>query len=335
MIRLGKINGPTDKIKPLDQKIKYKLSVFLICFFIATFFWFIIKLSAEYTTIVYYPINFVNLPKDKIIHSTPDSVLKLLVKAKGFRIMNTESLRESSKLELDISNLQLFRSETYFYASLPSSRLVNQISAQIGQGITLISITPDTLSFVFESVRERSLPVMVNGSVQFEPGYFLYDSVRIQPSRVRVKGPEHIIDTLKAVRTANLLINDLVRNSEVDIHLELPPMISFADPDEKGMVKVIIPVESYDEVSYEYLVQYGMEEKKPAFRISPPSIKAVFKVAKKDVELFDPGKVIFYVEPSEFITDSITRLKVRYFNIPPTVKIGSVTPSEVVAEPLN
>lgn len=333
-MRLGKNKYSKSEAKSVDDKIKYKISLFLICVFIATFFWFIIKLSAEYTTIVYYPIKFSNLPQDKIILSTPDSVLRLLVKAKGFKIMNTESLKETSIIDLDISNLQTYRSGKYFYASMPSSRLTNQISAQIGQGVNLISITPDTLSFIFESIVEKVLPVVFNGEISFEKGYFLYDSIVIRPSQVKLTGPQHIIDSLSEIKTERKKITGVNSLRELEMKLELPKETRFSDL-ALSSVNVILPVEAYEEVALEFFVQFGLEEKKPQFRLNPSSVKVIFDVAQKDISNFAPQSFIFYIDPNEYIADSVTRLKVKHSGIPNHIKIGSISPDEIEIQPIK
>lgn len=320
--------------KPLDEKIKYKFSLFLICTFIATFFWFVIKLSAEYTTIVYYPIKFTNLPQDRIIHSTPDSLLRLLVKAKGFRIMNTESLRETSILELDISNMQAYRSGKYFYASLPSSKLVNQISSQIGQGISLLSITPDTLTFVFEPVIEKTLPVIFNGEIIYEKGYFLYDTVVVEPARINVIGPQHTVDSLQVIHTVTKRLSGIKSKTEFNVPLILPKETRFSDVS-LPTVRVIIPVEAYDEVTREYPVQIGAAEKKQGWKINPQFVTVTLKVARKDINRFDPGSIGFYIDPTEYISDTISTLKVKHSRLPVFVKMGSILPDVIEVQPLS
>ncbi len=61
--------------------------VFLVCLFIATTLWFLNALSKDYTTIVSYPVKYINPPKNQFLANKPPSKFDLKVEAHGFTLL--------------------------------------------------------------------------------------------------------------------------------------------------------------------------------------------------------------------------------------------------------
>jgi len=68
----------TFKLKK-DTK-RRKVYIFMICFFISTAIWCLIKLSNVYDAEIKYPIKFINIPEKKLIVNEVDSFMVIQVK---------------------------------------------------------------------------------------------------------------------------------------------------------------------------------------------------------------------------------------------------------------
>ena len=81
-----------------------KIVTYLVFVFIATIFWFLNALSKDYTTTVSYPVNYKNLPKDKIlIRELPDKLF-LEVKGGGFALLRYKISTAFQPINLNVSN---------------------------------------------------------------------------------------------------------------------------------------------------------------------------------------------------------------------------------------
>lgn len=86
---------------------------FFIAFIAALFFWLLTKLSKEYQTVISFPVEYVNIPQDKLIQAAPTKQLDILVKATGFRLLGNSIVK--SKINLDVSKLQRKQNSGYFF----------------------------------------------------------------------------------------------------------------------------------------------------------------------------------------------------------------------------
>src|SRR5205085_10085966 len=89
--------SPAEKLK-----LNKRLSAILVCFFIALIFWFLIALSKDYQASFSFPINYNNLPGQKVVVNNLPSTVRLNVKASGFRILSYKFTEKKSPVEIDV-----------------------------------------------------------------------------------------------------------------------------------------------------------------------------------------------------------------------------------------
>ncbi len=61
--------------------------IFFVCLVIATVLWFVNVLGKSFETEVSMPINYVNLPKNKVLINAPPSALQVRIEAHGFTLL--------------------------------------------------------------------------------------------------------------------------------------------------------------------------------------------------------------------------------------------------------
>lgn len=75
--------------------------------------------------------------------------------------------------------------------------------ARLPGGLTLVpqDVRPSTLRLSFERLASVSVPVEVRVAAPFGPGVELTDTLRVEPSHVRVFGPQQRVERLESVQT--------------------------------------------------------------------------------------------------------------------------------------
>jgi len=80
--------------------------------------------------------------------------------------------------------------------------------------------------------------------ISLQDGYFI-KSVRIEPPTAKIRGKKDDLKDIKHLETIRLTINDLDRNYETSLDLELPQNISLLEPDD-NQVTLTLEVSSLD-----------------------------------------------------------------------------------------
>lgn len=214
---------------------------------IASTMWLVNALGKRYETTVSIPVEYINLPKDKVLVKAPPSSLHVKMEAIGFTL-----LRHKISLTIDplTFNVKAFtnnlmsssKAENY---SIATDKYLPQFSRQIKSEIQLIDISPDTLYFQFERIVSSKKAIKSNFEMSFENQFFLYDSITFEPDSIVVKGPRSIVESTDYILTKSHKFEDLNSSVKRNISLNLVDNLQF----DVRRVVVNIPVSQYTEYS--------------------------------------------------------------------------------------
>lgn len=273
-------------IKPGDKNFRNHLYIFLICVLISLFIWFLIKMSDEYTADLSMPVEYGNVPAQKILVSADD---KLFVRARanGGDIFSSRFLSGRRKLSIDLKEAELKKSRYFDQYYILSRELDGLIAEALGSSHEIVSISPDTLFFNFEEIISKQLPVRPAVSYSFKAQYQAYDSLAIEPAVVTVRGPASVIDTLGGISTVVENFRDLDRNLDAKVGLRLPfsDQRVTIDPEE---VNLKMTVEKFTESTIDITVRGISTEAGSLVRTFPEIVQVTYRVALKDFKLVKP-----------------------------------------------
>jgi hypothetical protein len=92
---------------------------------------------------------------------------------------------------------------------LVTSGLIQSISKQLHSDFEIIALHPDTLFFGYDKLVTRRMAVIPDLSVA-------------EPDSVTVRGPEHMLDTLKGIPTRHRSLKRIEENFKVKVPLACP-----------------------------------------------------------------------------------------------------------------
>ena len=128
--------------------------VFAFFLFLSFIFWYLNSLGKDSETEMKYNVQFVNLPKVKVITADPLVKVNLYMKGPGYEIIKLKISGNSSPFKIDISKVDYKRvqgSNTFNYYVLTSG-LAKNLSTQLRSECEIISIKPDTLFFALDKL---------------------------------------------------------------------------------------------------------------------------------------------------------------------------------------
>ncbi|RUT79220.1 CdaR family protein [Ancylomarina longa] len=285
-----------------------KLIVYLFFVGVSTIFWFLNALSKEYTSNLKYPVEYVNLPKDKVLVNKLPNYLNLRVSAFGFDILKYKlsSAFLTNPFDVNYFTNNRINNSSIFEYSLPTNQLISRLEHEISSEIKLLSIEPDTLYFEFSPILSKKVAIHYNVITNFEHQFRLGDSIKVEPDSITIRGPETFLDSVKCVETNNLVLEKLTKDTQKKVSLKSISGIEFS----QKKVLISIPVERFTEA--QKMVPINVENLPDSLilRLFPGEVKVSYFVGLKKYETVSADHFDLHVDYLNAVKSKTNRLKV-------------------------
>ena len=256
-----------DKLNIFNYKTFNNFFIFLL---ISILFSTIVKLTKVHTKSISYKINLVDIPDNKIISNQSVDSIKLTVSSFGLDFikyyLSNQVINISSKDILD-------NSQSYV---ITQSNSYSQIDNFITPKFELISINFDSLFFDYDRLRTKNVPVVLNSSINFSQGFDYFENFTLIPDSISVIGPELVLESINAVTTKELILDNL--KSSIDENLLLDIQNTNLKYSNKS-VKLLIDVEKSTESILDIPISIINIPKDIKLNYYPKMIKISFTVS--------------------------------------------------------
>jgi hypothetical protein len=192
-----------------------KTKLFFIFLLLSFLFWFLSKLSKEYTTTIPFNAVFVNQPKDKNIFITNDQIIYVTLKSSGFDLLKNSFKKN---LKIDLSSAKIKTNKTIINTKEQTSK----IRGQLGNDIQIIQTEPEIFEFNFGELNSKKVNITPNISLKYKSGYYLSEPLIIKPDSILISGPKEKIDSIDNIYTNEIKLTNLQNNFKKDITLISP-----------------------------------------------------------------------------------------------------------------
>ena len=244
---------PDQKINSLkylfNPRNKEKVFTFLICLGLSFFLWFLNSLEKHYTDRISVPVNYINLPKNKKSSGKLPQKLDMTVSATGYTILQHKLQLLVAPLLLDVDELTDHNLENKYISkyTIATNNHKEEISRQITNDMEIISIRPDTIFFNMSLVIDKKIKIHPVVKLTFYKEFNLKSPPFTNPDSIWVRGPQNILDTMKAINSKPYSFQNLSHNLLRKVKLDLLPEIT----SNTNQVLLNIPVEQYTEATFE------------------------------------------------------------------------------------
>lgn len=187
--------------------------LFLISAFIILIF---TKLSKQYTDTIIFDIEKANVPKTKVVLNDSATYLQITLKTHGFKWLNYYF--KTPKITIDFSN-DVYKTDSVFVWS-KSEAFIN--NTQLDNQVQLLNIAPDTLRFKYGENAVKKVPVLLNSSIDFAPGYDVLNAYELQPDSIEIVGPDIIVFEINYLETDTIKRLNVSENLTETVKLQLP-----------------------------------------------------------------------------------------------------------------
>ncbi|MFW6310019.1 MAG: YbbR-like domain-containing protein [Prolixibacteraceae bacterium] len=267
-----------------------RIVIFMICLTIATVLWFLNALSKNYTTTISYSVKYTNPPENLFLSNDPPGRLNLEVEAHGFTLLRHKMSFSVSPIVLNLSNIT-DADENQATVSVQTGNLIRRISEQVSNEIAVINVEPEILTFSFDSLHSKTVPVVADVNLQLKPQFFLSNNISIIPDRVELTGPASIIKSIDSLKTNALSFEGL--DNPVDRMVELDhPKKTKVNPNK---VNLKIPVERFTEKEIKIPLSVKNKPEDLNIKIFPSDVQVSFLVGLSDYDNISASDFEIYV----------------------------------------
>ncbi|MEM6687054.1 MAG: CdaR family protein, partial [Bacteroidota bacterium] len=265
-----------------------------------------------YTDTINMKVAYTNLAEDKILLGSQESTLQAQVKTTGFRMLRQKFFKK--EIEVDLRNVFKTATENTFYVLADAA-----IDKYIYQDIEILKVSPDTLFFTLGKNKTKTIPVVHQLALEFEKGYNLYDSLRIEPKQVTISGPEDVVDKLKVVYTEIKQLEEI--SGDIDLELQLIKhdslqRVQYLQP----TVKAVAKVDKFTEGKLNVPLQVQNLPQGYSIKLFPKEVSVTYTTNVSDFNTITQNDFTVYCDYNDIKNTNASFFIPKLVKFPKTVK---------------
>ena len=301
-----------------QNKIPKAFSVALL---FAVLFWLLIKMSKEYIAVISFPVEYVNIPQNKLIQKEPLQQIDIQIKASGFRLFGLSIMQ--TKIELDARRLQR-KSDSDYYFLLQNQKI--DIQNQITSKYVVDQIVQDTVYLNLGTLTSKKVPVSGNFDLSYKLGYHLIGAINMSPDSIMVSGPKEQIDTLQNIQLEKFVKENISDKIEANLKIkEFASNIKFSIKD----VHIFGEVDRFTEGKFDLPFEMINMPDSVSVNTFPTTIKVVFQVGLTNFNKVNSNSFKIVCDYQQSINNNLNYLIPRVIIKPDFVTSVKLTPTKV------
>lgn len=215
------------KLKAFLYRLKRKrfnknTLTYLVMTVIALTFWFINKIGSTITTEANFKVEYYGLPNNSmLVPGITTDMLRITLSARGGVLLAHRGDHSPIRIDLSKLDIRTFPESDSTLKFVTDDDIRTQVEAQIPD-YKFISLKPDTIKLDFGVLRHIKVPVKLDYEISFEKQYRLESDPQLQPDSITIGGPAIIIDTITAINTEKIVLNNLKESTVQKVRFLIP-----------------------------------------------------------------------------------------------------------------
>lgn len=202
---------------------KTDFNSFIFFLLLAIIIWIFVQFSKQYNEILEIPVEYANVPPDKLLTEDNPESLQLRMQENGFRIAWFSLF--PPKLIIDLAETEIQNGAFVYIIDENRAEIQSQLEIDFDDN----SFLKDAVVINYEQKQEKKLPVIPRLDVEYAAGYSAVEEVLFSPDSVTVTGPNNILDTLTALRTFPIKLTKVKADIEGTAYIDTTalPTVTF------------------------------------------------------------------------------------------------------------
>lgn len=293
--------------------------IFLFFVFIASIFWLFQVLNDNYEGQISMKLDLKNVPDNAVLTSELPPEIKVRLKDRGMVLLNYW-VNSVSAIPIDFEEYEDQGNQVVVSQSALKQKIKNALS----QSTELVSIYPDTLSYIYATGDGKKVPVRLKGKITVDPRYYIADVV-YQPDSVMVYAPSEILDTISAAYTSSVVFEQVKDTTTQKVLLQKQKGVKFV-PD---FSEIRLLADVYSEKTLEVPVRGINFPANKVLRTFPSKVNVTFQVGLSHFRTVNPDDFFIAVSYEELIRGNKSKCTPHLKAFPKIIKHPRVSPEEV------
>ena len=281
---------------------------FLLCLLLSGSIWLFMNLSQTYADIV----NVAVLPKSNIEGRSEFASSEVTVSARcqatGWRLISLSSNDKAKPVTFDAADLERTRDGAF---RISAATMYKYVQAVFGDNVDVESFVTDGITMNFTIENNKKVPVVPVKVVSFKPQYMARSEMALTPDSVLVYGEAARLNSIDAVYTRQINLNELRSSVHGVTRLEEPSGVRLSHTEATYSLEVT----RYVEVSSRVNVSVRNLPSKVKVTLLPSmadvTYRCAFPLGKSPV-----GRTEFYVDYREFANSITGKCVIRHDDLP-------------------
>lgn len=184
----------------------------LVSLALAVILWYFVGGEDIVNKNVMVPVEVINMPRDLVISNQFKKVIEV-------------SVSGPRSLVLDMGNLAISRQVDLSHAT-PGTMVIENSNDSIAvpRGVKVLRIQPESVILSLDKLIQKQFSVTPATSGVLAPDYILKD-IRMEPDSISITGPQTVLSRFDVLRTKVIDIEGLRASTQIQVPLDLDPVI--------------------------------------------------------------------------------------------------------------
>ncbi len=305
-----------------------RASVFIICFVVALFFWFLNSMSSIREGTIQIPLNYIHQPVSyRQIKQLP-SYITLYIKASGFSFLGQTISDKNQTADVDVSSIVNHSLDSGIYsAGISSKMILKNLIESLPEEVTVSKTEPDSVSFAFIKNYSKKVEVRLSLNLKLKKQYIQDRKIIIQPDSIEISGPENILQQYSFVETNKISFADASKDLFFSASVINRDTANIFMPHNK--VWVLVPINEFTDEIISVAIEKPLTVNYPV-AIIPSKVDIVYRTSLRNHKMIRKKNIKAEVNnPEAALEEKKEKLDVIVTGLPATAKLISVKPDRV------
>jgi hypothetical protein len=209
-----------------------KINMFFFFLLLAIIFWALTKFSKENSAKIEASLQYTNLPENYLLGEDNPTSITFDITSNGFDLLVYKMKKPT--VIIDVSK---YYNNTDKKASVPNVSLEDEIGEQIKYSGDVRNLSKPSLTIDLQSIQSKKIPVVIQAKIDYKQGFKKVDSLIAEPDSINIFGPMKLLDSISAIATKELRLQNVDSNISSKIALESLPFTEINSKIENVTIK--------------------------------------------------------------------------------------------------
>lgn len=293
---------------------------FLVCSCLSALFWSIVSLGEEREMEFDISLALKNVPADVVVTTDLPSKVKFTLKDKGSQLLSYAYSGTLPALNIDFRNYDQHSG----HVILKNTDITKALYARLQPSTKIVGMKPDVVEYYYNYGLHAVFPVVLRSDVRTQR-YYSVSSVRLYPDSVTVYAPKEVLDTMTAVYTDLLQLENVGARMVRRVPLQ---SVKGTKLDPKTVV-ARIDVDQITEKSVMVPVRWVNFPATKVLRTFPASVKVTFQVGMSMYKQISNSDFAIVVNYDDVLNSTGEKIHLSLKSVPAGVSHVRISPEYV------